>query len=139
MAEHTVPSPHTGTYTHRPDQPSAISGTREQESTRAEEVFVAPPVDIYEDDEGLVVLADLPGIASEALEVRVDQRLPRATPSGSPLHREYELTGFFRQFQLPEEVDPARIQAELKQGVLTLRLPRAAAAEPRRIEVRTSD
>jgi HSP20 family molecular chaperone IbpA len=53
------------------------------------------------------------------------------------VYREYELTGFYRQFQLPEEVDSARIEAELKQGVLTLRLPRQAPAEPRRIQVRT--
>jgi HSP20 family molecular chaperone IbpA len=53
------------------------------------------------------------------------------------VYREYELTGFFRQFQLPEDIDQAGIEADLKQGLLTLRLPRAAPAPPRRIEVRT--
>jgi hypothetical protein len=75
----------------------------------------APPVDIYEDEEGLVVLADLPGVAPEELDVRVEQRVltisahAGAAPSGTSLQSVYELTGFFRQFQLPEEVDAGRI------------------------------
>jgi HSP20 family protein len=145
MAEQTVPTPSLGAQL--PDQGStplapATAAGRDRESTRAEEVFGAPPVDIFEDEDGLVVLADLPGIASERLDVRVEQRVltitahAQPTPSGTALHREYELMSFFRQFQLPEEVDTARIQAELKQGVLTLRLPRAPKEPPRRVEVR---
>jgi HSP20 family molecular chaperone IbpA len=141
MAEQTVPSDATGT---QPQDPAAAANAgRDREPTRADEVFVAPPADIYEDDDGLVVVADLPGIAPEALDVRVEQRILTITahaqpaPPGTPLHREYELTGFFRQFQLPEEVDTTRIEAELKQGVLTLKLPRAAEQQPRRIEVRS--
>jgi HSP20 family molecular chaperone IbpA len=115
-----------------------------REATRSQEVFTPPPVDIYEDDRGLVVVADLPGVDPGALDVRVDQGVltlqARTQPlaSGTPLHREYELTGFFRQFNLPEEIDTGRIEAELTQGVLTLRLPRAAPAPPRRIDVRTT-
>jgi HSP20 family protein len=132
MAERTVPTP-------------ARQTEEQRELTRSEERFVAPPVDIYEDDQGLVVLADLPGADPGALDVRVERGIltiqARAgtaqTTSGEPVYREYDLTGFHRQFQLPEEVDPARIEAELKQGVLTLRLPRAAPAQPRRIQVRT--
>ena len=145
MAEQTVPTPSPGA--HPPDQGSTpltpeTAADRDREPTRAEEVFGAPPVDIFEDDDGLVVLADLPGVASEGLDIRVEQRILTITahaqpaPSGTALHREYELTNFFRQFQLPEEVDTARIQAELKQGVLTLRLPRAPKEQPRRVEVR---
>jgi HSP20 family molecular chaperone IbpA len=76
--------------------------------------------------------------------VEVDQGVltiqGRARPlaSGTPLHREYELTGFFRQFQLPGEIDTGRIEAALTQGVLTLRLPRAAPVPPRRVDVRTA-
>jgi HSP20 family molecular chaperone IbpA len=55
-----------------------------------------------------------------------------------PVHREYELTGFFRQFQLPEEVDTTRIEAQLRNGMLTVTLPRLERAQPRRIEVRSS-
>ncbi|HLI27306.1 MAG TPA: Hsp20/alpha crystallin family protein [Chloroflexota bacterium] len=131
MAERTVPTPTA-------DAASA------QEPTRSEEVYVAPPADIYEDDQGLVVLVDVPGVEPGALDVRVDRgvltiqgRAAHAAP-GDAVYREYELTGFFRQFQLPEEVDQARIEAELKNGVLTLRLPRAPQAQPRRIAVRAA-
>ena len=132
MAERTVPTPARQT-----DEP--------REPTRSEERFVAPPVDIYEDDQGLVVVADLPGADPSSLDVRVERGVltlqARAgtgqTAQGQPVYREYELVGFYRQFQLPEEVDAGRIEAELKQGVLTLRLPRQAPAEPRRIQVRT--
>jgi HSP20 family protein len=145
MAEQTVPT--SSPEAELPDQertslPPATAAGRDQESTRAEELFGAPPVDIFEDEDGLVVLADLPGIASEGLDVRVERRLLTITahaqhaPAGTALHREYELMSFFRQFHLPEEVDTARIQAELKQGVLTLRLPRAPREAPRRVEVR---
>lgn len=145
MTEQTVPTPgaHLADQGSTPLAPAAGAG-RDREPTRAEEVFGAPPVDIFEDEDSLVVLADLPGIAPEGLDVRVEQRVLTITahaepaPSGTALHREYELTNFFRQFQLPEEIDTARIQAELKQGVLTLRLPRAPKEQPRRIEVRAS-
>jgi HSP20 family protein len=145
MTEQTVPTPgaHLADQGSTPQAPAPSAG-RVHEPTRAEEVFAAPPVDIFEDEDGLVVLADLPGIAPEGLDVRVEQRVLTITAhaeppaSGTPLHREYELTNFFRQFQLPEEVDTAGIQAELKQGVLTLRLPRAPKEQPRRIEVHAS-
>ncbi len=131
MAERTVPAP-------------ASQTAPPQEPTRSEETYVPPPVDIYEDDQGLVVLADLPGVEPGGLDVRVDRDIltiqGRAAhlASGDPVYREYQLTGFFRQFQLPEEVDVGRISAELTHGVLTLRLPRAERAQPRRIEVRAS-
>src|SRR5688572_464362 len=144
-AEPTVPTPPAV------PPPAAESDAREpargaapREATRSQEAFAPPPVDIYEDDRGLVVVADLPGVEPGALDVRVDQGVltlqARTQPlaSGTPLHREYELTGFFRQFQLPEEIDTGRIEAELTQGVLTLRLPRATPAPPRRIDVRTT-
>ena len=130
MAETTVPAP-------------ASSDVATREPTRAEEAYVPPPVDIYEDDQGLVVVADLPGIEPSAPDVRVDRgiltiqaRAKHASGGGNPVRREFELTGYFRQFQLPEEIDTARIEADLKNGVLTLRLPRAERAQPRRIEVR---
>ena len=138
-AERTVPAPPAAAA---PDQgpPGERPGARED--TRSQEVFAPPPVDIFEDDGGLVVVADLPGVEPGGLDVRVEQGVltiqgrPQALTAGTPLHREFELTGFFRQFQLPEEIDTERIEAQLTQGVLTLRLPRAAPAAPRRIEVR---
>jgi len=137
MAERTVPSPAR--------QARQADAEHEHELTRSDDRFVAPPVDIYEDQDGLVVVADLPGADPAGLDVRVERgtltiqaRTANDRASGEPVLREYELTGFFRQFHLPDEVDSARIEAELKQGVLTLRLPRVAPAEPRRIQVQTA-
>ena len=114
------------------------------ESTRHHERYVAPPVDIYETRDGLVVLADLPGVAKEALDVRVDHNMltirghARHAVPGEVTYREYELVNFFRQFELSDTVDQSRITADLKCGVLTLQLPKAEQAKPRQIEVRVS-
>ena len=114
------------------------------ESTRHHERYVAPPVDIYETRDGLVVLADLPGVAKDALEVRVDNHVltirghARHMVPGELTYREYELVNFFRQFELSDKVDQGRITADLQCGVLTLNLPKAEEAKPRQIEVRVA-
>jgi len=131
MAESTVATPEG-------QKPSTT------ESTHHQERYVAPPVDIYETQEGLVVLADLPGAAQEALDVRVEQN--RLTIRGQARHgvpgeavsREYALVNFFRQFELSENVDQSQITAELKSGVLTLTLPKAEEAKPRQIVVQAA-
>lgn len=112
-----------------------------QEGTRSQERYVTPPVDIYENGEGLVVKADLPGVAKENLDVRVENNLltiqgkPAHFVAGEPIYREYELVNFFRQFELSEKVDQTKISAELKHGVLTLNLPKAEEAKPRKVAV----
>jgi len=133
--ETTVPAP--------AQSQEAQESTREE--TRADEVYVLPPVDIYEDEQGsLIVLADLPGVEPSALDIRVERgiltlqgRAKHMAP-GEPIYREFELTGFFRQFRLPENIDDEAVEAELKHGVLRLYLRRAESAQPRRIEVRAA-
>jgi HSP20 family protein len=143
MAERTVPTPPAQRAGVEPDSEVA-RGDAAMEPTYSEEEFTPSAVDIYEDDQGLVVLADLPGMEQGALDVRVDNGVltirgrTQHLATGTPVYREYELTGFLRQFQLPEQIDQAGIEADLKQGVLTLRLPRAAPAPLRRIEVRST-
>ena len=101
-------------------------------------------VDIYETPEGLAVLADLPGVAKDGLDVRVENSLLtiRARTShaaaGEYIYREYDLVNFFRQFELNERVDQQKISAELKNGVLTLNLPKAEEAKPRKVEIRVA-
>jgi HSP20 family molecular chaperone IbpA len=114
-----------------------------REDTRSQARYVTPPVDIFEDAEGLVVKADLPGVSKDNLDVRVENGLLtiQSRPvdlkvSGSPVYREYELVNFFRQFELSDKVDQQKISADLKHGVLTLRLPRAEEAKPKRIDVK---
>lgn len=115
-----------------------------REETRSQERYVTPPVDIYENGEGLVVKADLPGVAREGLDVRVENNLltirgkPTHAAPGDPIYREYGLVNFFRQFELNDKVDQLRISAELKHGVLTLNLPKAEEAKPRKIDVKVA-
>lgn len=115
-----------------------------REITRSQERYVTPPVDIYEIQEGLVVKADLPGVAKEGLDVRVENNLLTIrgrvshTLANEPIYREYELANFFRQFELSEKVDQLKISAELKHGVLTLNLPKAEEAKPRKIDINVS-
>jgi len=112
------------------------------ESTRHHERYVAPPVNIYETREGLVVVADVPGVAQEALEVRVDENVltmrghVRHAVPGDVIYREYELVNFVRQFELYDKVDQSRITADLQCGVLTLHFLTAEEVTPRQIEVR---
>ena len=115
-----------------------------REETRSQERYVTPPVDIFETVDGLVVKADLPGVAKEGLDVRVENSLltirgkAAHVAPGEPVYREFELLNFYRQFELNERVDQSKISAELKHGVLTLHLPKAEEAKPRKIEVRAS-
>lgn len=115
-----------------------------REVTRSRERYIAPPVDIYETKEGLGLIADLPGVSKERLDVRVENSILTIQGSashkipGDSVYREYELVNFFRQFELGEKVDQGRITADLKHGVLTLTLPKAEEAKPRRIEVKVT-
>jgi HSP20 family protein len=123
---------------------SQQSMTPSREVTRSQEQYVTPPVDIYETQEGLVVKADLPGVVKDSMDIRVENNLltihakaAHAAP-GDPIYREYGLVNFFRQFELNERVDQAKISAELNHGVLTLNLPKAEEAKPRKIDVKVA-
>ncbi len=103
-----------------------------------------PAVDIFEVDEGLAVIADLPGVNKEDVAVSVHDgvltirgAVKRSAP-GEEIYSEFDLLNFFRQFQLNDEVDQDNIKADMKFGVLTVRLPKKDAAKPKRIDIRVS-
>jgi HSP20 family molecular chaperone IbpA len=132
MAEKTVAMPDTQEIATQP------------EGTRTRERYVTPPVDIYETPEGLVVIADVPGVTPDHFDVRVDNHIltirgqaAHGLP-GEPTYREYELVNYFRQFELSAKVDESKIVADLKQGVLTLTLSKVVEAQPRKIAVAVS-
>lgn len=113
-----------------------------KESTR-DQHFISPAVDIFETEDVLTLIADLPGVNRENLEIDVDQGILsiRATTGngikGDALYREFRPSGYYRQFRLLEDFDAAKADAELKNGVLTLALPKAEAAKPKKIAVKT--
>ena len=106
--------------------------------------FVVPPVDVFENESGITLLADLPGASRERLAVRVDGDSlfieATAAPSGPDnmelVYGEAQIPSYRRQFTLSRELDASRIEAALKDGVLRLTIPKLEEARPRRIEVR---
>lgn len=102
-----------------------------------------PAVDVFEDDSGITLLADLPGVSKDTLNLQVDGdaltiegTVQASTPEGlQPLYAELRVPRYRRSFTLSRELDTTRIEANLKDGVLQLRIPKQAHAQPRRIEV----
>jgi len=113
-------------------------------ATRDETRYIAPPVDIYETDDALMVVVDLPGVDKNEVDVRVEDSVLTIkgksdyTQPANILLGEFNLQGYYRQFQLSDEVDQDKISAESKNGVLTIRLPKAEKSKPRQIRVRLS-
>ncbi len=103
-----------------------------------------PPVDIFEDGAGITLLADLPGVGREDLSIGVDGRTltieaPLKLGEANALvsvYAEVRANHFRRSFELSGDLDTAKIDAGLRDGVLTLRIPKLEQAKPRRIDVR---
>lgn len=108
-----------------------------------EQPALLPPVDVVEDPSGITLYADLPGVPKDRLNLRIEAdtltlegEVSLPTPEVlQPSHVEVQLPRYRRVFTLSKELDPARISAELKNGVLKLRIPKVEHAQPRRIEV----
>jgi HSP20 family protein len=111
-----------------------------------QERALLPPVDVLEDSTGITLYADLPGVPKDQLHLRVegDQlaieaevRLP-VPENMTAGHAEVTLSRYRRTFTLSKELDPEQVSAELSQGVLRVRIPKAAHAQPRKIEVKVA-
>jgi HSP20 family molecular chaperone IbpA len=105
-----------------------------------------PPVDVFEDGEGITLWADMPGVSRERLNLHVDGNslllegnieFPMAE-NLEALHAEVRSTQYRCTFGLSNELDTGSIEANLKDGVLTVRIPKRAELRPRRIEVRSA-
>jgi HSP20 family protein len=113
------------------------------ERTRSGRVY-RPFVDIMEGKDELLLVADMPGAKADSIDIQFEHGnlilqacvAPRDRQKGTSLLNEYGVGDFYRTFRVSEEIDPARIHAEYADGVLTVHLPRAEAAKPRKIEVK---
>lgn len=116
----------------------------QQEVTRSPEQYLRPAVDILESEEGLTLITDLPGVDREQLNVTIEngvltlEAVVAPSSRGRDVYREFDLTGFYRQFQLSEEIDQDKARADLNNGVLTLRLFKSEAAKPRKIAIQAA-
>ena len=123
-----------------------IQTTRQQmpQQTEAMPLELTPAVDIIEDKNGVTLLVDLPGVEKEGLDIDVDKNV--LTIRGTiNLHTDEKLNAtymdvhagtFTRQFTLSSELDASAIDATLKDGVLTLKVPRSDVHKPKKIEVK---
>ena len=116
---------------------------RQAESPQSEAALL-PPVDVIEDAKGITLYADLPGVPRDRLSLHVEEdtltiegELALDTPQGMEAsHAEVSLPRYRRVFTLSKELDAEKVGAEFSNGVLILRIPKAAHAQPRKIEVK---
>ena len=132
-------------------EPRELQTTNKQEVAEATEhtrpgPVYKPPVDIFESESGITLVADMPGVRADDLEVDLREGVLSITgrvvpPEGegeTDVVREYNHGTFYRQFSLADTIDQSKIEAKLTSGVLTLELPKAEAAKPRQIPVKTA-
>jgi HSP20 family protein len=122
---------------------TSVSAVPEQ--TRPGPVY-QPSVDIFENENSLTLLADMPGVKADDLKIDLRENVltltghvsSRETAQEQDVLREYSPGTFFRQFTLSETIDQAKIDAKLSDGVLRLELPKIEKAKPRQISVRAN-
>jgi HSP20 family molecular chaperone IbpA len=115
---------------------------KRQESTVRSRSFL-PVTDIFETDQALTVVLEMPGVVKENLDVNVENdiltiegRIDYSKYEGlSPVYTEYNVGHYVRSFQISSKIEQGEISAELKDGVMTLVLPKVAKAKPRKIKV----
>lgn len=104
----------------------------------------APFVDIFENDNEILLQADMPGVDKKNITVNVDNGkltlggVRRIETTGATQWEEFESVEYQRTFSVPQSIDVEKIQAELKEGVLCLHLPKSEASRPRQIEIKTA-
>ena len=111
---------------------------------REESLALAPAVDIYENAQGITLQADMPGVSKDGLSIQADRNnlviegnAVIDMPDGmEAIYADVQATRYRRSFALSGELDTERIEASLKDGVLTLRIPKRAEFRPRKVEVR---
>lgn len=117
-------------------QEGSVEPVQEQRET------VAPPVDVYENGDELLLVADVPGATHDGIDVHLDKgqltihAKRKEETTGGPIATEFRPRDYFRVFSVPQGIDASKIDAQLSAGVLHLRLPKSESLKPRRIEVK---
>jgi HSP20 family protein len=126
----------------KPSTMTPRTDTTNMETTRNAQYFT-PRVDIFETDAELVMYADMLGVAPKDIDLRYEQgelilqgKVSPSTRVGHLILSEFEDGDFYRVFQIHESIDSKRIEAECKNGVLTVHLSKAASAKPKQVTVK---
>jgi HSP20 family molecular chaperone IbpA len=120
-----------------------VDTTADVETTRNGRTFM-PHVDIYETEHNVVLLADMPGVNEESIDITLEKNIltiagfsePQAPEKFEPAYSEYRFGNYKRTFALSDEVDRDQIEATVNNGVLRLVMPKAEAAKTRKIKVK---
>ncbi len=126
--------------------PATTESTRGSGQRTPQRPVFLPPADIYETKDSIVVLAEMPAVSSEGVDISLERRVltirgrsAASEPAGyQRVYNEYAEGDYERVFTLSENIDRDRIEATLKDGVLQLVLPKAEAAKARKIELKSS-
>jgi len=116
----------------------------QMQESRDDAQTMRPPVNVFEDAEGITLEADMPGVSKDRLQLRVDKEsllivgdVHVAMPEGmEALYADVGATRFSRSFALSRELDTEKIDASIKDGVLSLRIPKRSEVKSRKIKVR---
>jgi len=106
-----------------------------------EGLYFEPPVDIFETKDALHLVADMPGVGSDGVDIDLREGIltilgrQAAVDEGNVSHREFRPGNYYRRFSLSESIDQEKIEARMSNGVLSLRLPKAEKALPRKIQI----
>ena len=130
----------------RNEQASRTDAATRTEAGQRSDAALMPPVDVIEDSTGITLRADLPGVPKDKLKLQVEAgtltiegEVSIPTPeSMEATYAEVGVPRFRRVFTLSKELDAGKVSAEFKHGVLSLRIPKAEHAQPRRIDIKVS-
>jgi HSP20 family molecular chaperone IbpA len=131
------------TAVNRNVQESRAQGVTRNEPAQRGDISLIPPVDVIEDSTGITLSADLPGVSKDKLKLQVEAdtltiegEVSLAMPEGMEAsYAEVSVPRFRRAFTLSKELETGKVSAELKHGVLSLRIPKAEHAQPRKIQI----
>lgn len=127
------------------DKTKEISRKEEKNIEKTRDIYEATPaVDIYENEDEILLHADMPGVLKEDIAVDIDNGtlsisgIRKLTAEGLATYEEFSNVEYVRSFSVPQTIDVEKVEAELKNGVLRLHLPKSEAAKPRQIEIKTT-
>ena len=127
------------------DKKTEIAKRDDQNIEKTRELYEVPPaVDIYENEDEILLYADMPGVAKDEISVNIDNgRLSlsgvrKLEISGAASWEEFGNVEFVRNFSVPQTIDVEKVKAELKNGVLALHMPKSEEAKPRQVEIKST-
>ncbi|RLC22825.1 MAG: Hsp20/alpha crystallin family protein [Deltaproteobacteria bacterium] len=127
------------------DKNQEITKKEDENIEKTRELYEASPtVDIYENEDEILLHADMPGVVKDDISVNIDNGtlslsgVRKLASKGLANWEEFSDVEYIRSFSVPQTIDVERVEAELKDGVLRLHLPKSEAAKPRQIEIKTA-